>query len=123
MVSDEELKQVIRVFYTYAALGDAEKAMSLCTDDVVLKWGDYTFEGKSAVKGWVGEMARRFTGVAFIEKSLLIQRGEGSHEFLFRINAPAEGEGLIPIIAKYLFRDGKISSLDLSLQDGIIVER
>ena len=122
MASDEDLKQVIRVFYTCAALENTEKVIALCTEDVVLRWGNYTFEGTAAIERWVRELAQSFSGVAFIEKSLSIHRGEGLHEFLLRINTPIGGEGLIPVAAKYLFRDGKILALDLSLQEGLIVE-
>ena len=56
-----------------------------------------------------------------IDKQIQIEMNKATHLFVFRIVKPMGGIGLMPAIGTYQFQRGFFQSINISLQDGVIM--
>ncbi|UCH36882.1 MAG: hypothetical protein JSV76_04105 [Candidatus Bathyarchaeota archaeon] len=121
MVDEHEYTRLIHSFYQTVCRGEASEALKYCSEDITLSWGIFKFNGKPALQQWIKELRQSFRGIEFIDKQIQIEMNKATHLFVFRIVTPMGGIGLMPAIGTYQFQRGLFQSLDISLQDGVIM--
>jgi predicted ester cyclase len=91
-MSDEKKKEVMRTFLKCFAEMDVEKALTLCTDDVIWATPFGIFERKEEVKRYLDWIGKDFKEIKFTETGpgILVQGDSASFEH--RISGIMQGE-------------------------------
>jgi ketosteroid isomerase-like protein len=108
-MSDEEIRSTLRAFLTALTEGDAEKALSYCTDDVVWEAPEGTFEGRDEVKRYAAWTSTAVQDFSYTESGvgILVQGNQAAFEH--RFSGTYEGQPVKWLgLCIYELADGKI---------------
>lgn len=113
-------KDIIQAANDALTMGNADVFLSFCTDDIIVKWGDFVFKGPEKVGDWVAELKRMFTCMRFREIRTRISGKYAIYEFAFDVVTPNELNAQLQCIGKCTFSDGKIHSLSIKPVGGTL---
>ena len=120
-MSEVEVKATIRAFFKSLIMKDAEKMLSLCNEDVTLKWGHFMFRGKKKVKEWAEEMWQMFPRIRIVENKLMLNKNIVNHEFVIAFVGPSGRRGIQPAKGIYSFKRGKIQNISINPLLGVLL--
>jgi len=120
-VSEEKNKAVIRSFHRALITNNVDEALSYFTDDAVLIWGPFTFQGKEEIRRWVIELGEMARNLQFGEKSFVIQGNRVTIEFFMGLLTYDGKRGLIPGTGVYEFKNGKFQQIKITLSYGYVL--
>jgi hypothetical protein len=112
--------EIIRSAYTALLSGNIDEMLSFCMNDVTLKWGPFTFEGRSEIRQWAEELRKMFPTMRIRETKLLVHGSTASHEFLILFTAPNGQQGRLEIRAEYTFKNEKLQCIQTTLSLGVL---
>jgi ketosteroid isomerase-like protein len=111
-MSEDEVKSTLRGFVTALTQGDAEKALSFCTDDVMWEAPEGTFKGRSEVQRYASWSASTIQDMSFSETGvgIIVQGNQAAYEHRFK--GTYEGHPVEWLaLCVYELVDGKIQSM------------
>jgi ketosteroid isomerase-like protein len=114
-MSDTEIKQAMREFVAALTSGDADKALSYCTESASWITPEGTFQGVEAVRRYVSWMGTTVTNVRFEDSGIgiLVQGDQAFYEHTF--SGTYEGETVQwAAVCAYEFSDGKIQRMRIA---------
>ena len=93
---------------------------SILSDDAILSWGPYDFEGVESILTWAGELHDLFPFMAFKEKSLDIKGSTAEHGFMIAFMTSQGRKGWLPCEGTYKFIKDRISRVNVNLLHGFL---
>ncbi len=111
-MAEEKVESIMRNFVKAIEKGDAEKAVSFLTDDVVYDVPQGSFKGKSEVKRLLTWMTQTMSGVKVTESGVGIIAAGNKAVYEHDIEGTVEGQRVKYLaLCAYEFKDGKIQRL------------
>lgn len=117
----EEFKASIQAFYDALMSKDPDGVLSLCTEDAVLGWGPYSFEGKEEIKRWATELGLHFAWFRLENVSVAQEKDSVVHRFNIRVTMPNGQRGWLPVEGKYEFEKGRFRRIWINPSRGYIL--
>lgn len=111
---------IIHTFNRMLVEKNVTAMLSCCSEDVILSWAHFTFEGRKEVKRWAKELYLMFPALEIHEESLLIGRNVARQVFFLTITTQSNRKGMLPIVATYRFRDDKIVHVNVTISVGLL---
>jgi ketosteroid isomerase-like protein len=111
-MSEEEIRSTLHEFVTALTTGDAEKAATFCTEDVVWENPEGTFEGIDELKRYASWMTAAVADPSFSESGvgILVQGDQAAFEHRFA--GTYEGQHVEWLaLCTYELADGKIQRM------------
>lgn len=99
---------------------DRDKVLACISEDAVLSWGPYIFEGRDAIRAWAADLWGVFGEINIAEKSFAVTSGGAQHSLFLVVTARSGQEGMLPIEATYALRDGKIQGFKMGVLPGLL---
>jgi hypothetical protein len=119
-MSETGIKESVYGFCQALTLKNLDKIRSLLSDQALLSWGPYDFEGKEKILEWAEELFELFPFLSFKEKNLEVNGSEAKHEFMIAFLTAQGRKGWLPCEAAYTFKDGKIHQVKIKLLHGFL---
>jgi len=119
-MSETEIRESVYGFYQALTLRNLDKIQSILSDQALLSWGPYDFEGKEKILKWAEELLELFPFLSFKEKNLEVDGSEAKHEFMIAFLTAKGRKGWLPCEATYTFKDGKIHQVKIKLLHGFL---
>lgn len=124
-LSEEVVRTNIHKFYQGLTAGDYELMLSSCTKDITLEWTSSTFEvtfrGEYELRQWAENLRRIFPKMQFSEAGLIINGIKAKHQLIIHLSAPDGRRGMLPAVASYNCKDGKIQHIMVTLSKGFLL--
>lgn len=108
----------IRCFYNSLMDGNIENLISLCTEDAILNWGPYKFEGREEIRTWATELRLLFPKLKIKEVRLFVRENNIAHKFILNVTTPDGRNGWIPCEGVYKFKNSSIDNIKINLSYG-----
>ena len=121
VMSDKEKKAMIQEIYGIIIKGNTDHLDSFFSDDVVLTWGPFMFEGIKKIQQWAKEFGEIFKNSAFSERHLETQGDKGINIFVLRTPFSDGRVGELYCTGKYEFHNGKIKDFKISINRGYVL--
>ena len=118
MEANGNVKNRVHKFYFALMRNDLSELLSFLSEDSVLWWGPYRFQGKEEIKRWASELREMFPLLFIKEKSLRVEGDHVVHEFLIESVTRDEQRGWLPCVGIYDLNDDLIQSLRIKLLHG-----
>jgi len=119
---DNKIDFNIRSFWESLVKNELEKALSYFTEDAIVIWGSYKFNGKAEIgKKWMEEFLLYFDISSIIERKLIFEGKSATHEIIVNLRMTYGSRGELPLLARYKFKDKKIKQLEVTPSDGHVI--
>lgn len=112
-MSSAKKKDIIQAVNGALTMGNADVFLSFCTDDIIVKWGDFAFKGPEEVRDWIAKLRQMFAFMWFRETRTKISGKYVIYEFAFDVVTPNELGAQLQCIGKCTFSDEKIHSISI----------
>jgi len=120
LASDEAAEGLIRSFYEVLTKGNIEALESILTDDAILDFGPFRFEGIGRIGEWAIELRKMFPHLGFKEGSIKTTVDEATSEFVLRVIGVNGVRGRLQCLAKYSVKNGRIRRVSVKPQKGVL---
>lgn len=119
MASFEEKRVRVQGFYQALLEKDFETLLKSCTEDVILFWGPYKFEGREKVKQWATEFKELFPRSGIADKVVKFEENRMTNDFVLSFIIPSGECGWLQCVGTYGFEGDKIQSVRIEPLKGI----
>ena len=120
-MSLKEMFTIVCDLYDALMKDDIGRMLSLLTENAILEWGPFTFEGKERIKQWGTELRQMFIDLSFGLNQLTIKNNVASHNLLMSVTVPGGRRGLMKAMGNYKFKNRKIQNINITILEGILL--
>ena len=124
-LSKGEITTNICNFYEGLIVGDMERMLSTCTNNVTLEWTSSkfreTFRGKNDLMQWAENLRQMFPKIMLEKVELRINSSKAKHQFIFNLSAPDGRMGMLPAVVVYDLKNGKLQHILVTLSKGFLI--
>jgi len=120
LTEDRATDRLVRSFYDALMTANLETLRSILTEDVVLMFGPYRFQGLNEVGQWAIQLKKIFPHLGFSETSIKTSGNEVTHEFMMKVIGLNKLRGRLPCSGRYSLIDGKIYQIAIKPSEGIL---
>ena len=116
----EEIIENIRSIYQALEKGNLEYLLDFFSDDAVLMWGPFRFEGKMEIEKWAKKILGLFLSFHVINKGFNVSENRVYHEFAIEVVTLNMKRGLMPASGIYDFESGMFKRFEINPRDSVL---